>query len=392
MTTNSPTRLRWTDLVQLGSPPIHGIAELPGSLADVVGLIESVIGRRSHSSRRRVPSAGLGYPYEILLATDDFDALAVVDLAQRNVRTADPDRFRDTDEGYVCLLVGRPWLSMRKYGPRGYLYHLIDSGHALFDLALLGSQTDDPPVTIPPSARDRIHGKVLGIGRIRLRQSATSLPCWRLVVTDAHQMQVGRTAFEELALNIVPQSSTPVPVVFDTSGSLDVRACLDALQVRTSASTFIRAPHPGISTAIDDGLAWGRAMIAQLGLPEPGVTVVGGPDCATPIPQGDLLAALAGQYHLVDAQAFLVFSVGAGEADHIDDGRQALLLAIGVVGQAVYLAAAAKGVGVTGVGGISPEFWNAALPQGQHALYLMALGTAAPHADKPDALMQGGHP
>ena len=79
-------------------------------------------------------------------------------------------------------------------------------------------------------------------------------------------------------------------------------------------------------------------------------------------------------------------------ADHIDDGRQALLLAIGVVGQAVYLAAAAKGVGVTGVGGISPEFWNAALPQGQHALYLMALGTAAPHADKPDALMQGGHP
>lgn len=377
--------------MELRSSPIRGITELDGSLAGAVDSIESVIGRRSHSSQRRVPSAGLGYPYEVLLATEDFGALAVVDLGQRNVRTADPDRFRDGDQGYVCLLVGRPWLSMRKYGPRGYLYHLIDSGHALFALALLGSQPDDPPVTIPPAVNDRIHGKVLGIGRIRPRRSASSHPCWRLVVTDAHQMQVGRTAFEELALNIVPQSSTPVPVAFDASDSLDTPACLDALRTRTSANTFIAAPHPGTSTAIDDGLAWGRAMLARLGLPAPEVTVVGGLACAAPIPQGDLLAALAGQYHLVDAQSFLVFSVGAGDAECIDNGRQSLLLAIGVVGQAVYLAAAANGVGVTGVGGISPEFWNAALPQGQHALYLMALGTAAP-ADKPDALMQGGHP
>jgi hypothetical protein len=37
------------------------------------------------------------------------------------------------------LLIIRPWLSMRKYGSRGYLYNHLDAGHAAVNL--LGGRT-----------------------------------------------------------------------------------------------------------------------------------------------------------------------------------------------------------------------------------------------------------
>ncbi|MEW1740876.1 hypothetical protein AB0346_33530 [Nocardia beijingensis] len=111
----------------------------------------------------------------------------------------------------------------------------------------------------------------------------------------------------------------------------------------------------------------------------------------TALPPGDLLTGLAGQEHLLGAEAFVVFSAPAGEDDStIDADRQALLLGTGVVGQVLYLLAARHGAGVTGVGGLAPEYWNRALPAGRQTLYLTALGRPE-GGEKFDALYQGAH-
>lgn len=96
---------------------------------------------------RAVPSAGALYPYEFRVLTEEADGPAVfhVDPVRRLVfrvdggcsadRRCEPAGLRTpAPGGALVFVVGRPWLSMRKYGDRGYRYAQFDAAHVATNL------------------------------------------------------------------------------------------------------------------------------------------------------------------------------------------------------------------------------------------------------------------
>ncbi|MEV0686316.1 nitroreductase family protein [Nocardia sp. NPDC050378] len=384
----APAPMAWTDLVEPRTPHIARREPLTGRVAGVVARIEAVIGRDGAGSLRRVPSAGAAYPYEIVLVPPGSESVVLVDLARRQVLVRAGDTFDADADSYPCLLVGRPWLSMRKYGPRGYLYHLIDSGHAIFDLGLLS--VADPPAAAAalPDPSGAVIGDVLAAGQIAAGTPHTSAG-WRLVTTVDARVQAGRTAFEKWATRISPPAPSH-PVRFDRVRQLPGLAQRTIAARRSAASFRPGADGDLLDRVVGTGLRYAESMLEQLDLPWPGVHVVGCGGRAVASPPEDLLTALAGQDHLLDAQTFVVIGAPTRGDDSIDHRRQGLLIAAGVVGQALYLAATEMGAAVTGVGGIEPGAWNRLLPAGQQALYLIALGRSG-DGEKFDALYPGSH-
>ncbi|MGW0248457.1 hypothetical protein ACWDYH_17675 [Nocardia goodfellowii] len=386
--------MAWNDLIDPVARPIARIEPLTGSLAAAAVQIERMIGRGGDSQARRVPSAGATYPYEILLTPTDSGPLAVLDLARRQAVVGVADEFPLDAAGYHCLLVGRPWLSMRKYGPRGYLYHLLDCGHAVFNLALMHSAPGSPKriagtaVVNPPRAE--IMGDLLAVGHV---PPSAALPEtageWRLVRVADAQIQAGRTAFEKWAARISPTGPED-PVRFDRvrhlpwdpHGFVATRRSAAALSAGVGTDILTDVVHAAMSAA--------NCVLTQVGLQWPGVQVLSRAGIGERLPDGDLLTGLGGQEQLVDADAFIVISVPRGDGQTIDQRRQALLVAAGVIGQAVYLSATRNAVAVTGIGGIEPEYWNRALVPGQQALYLLGLGRSS-GGTKRDALYPGAH-
>ncbi|MEU6564538.1 nitroreductase family protein [Nocardia nova] len=381
----------WTDLIDTATARIDRITPLRGRVAAVLARIEHMLGRHSDSAARAVPSAGATYPYEILLAAGPGGPIALVDPARRQLLIRADDDFPLDASEYWCLLVGRPWLSMRKYGPRGYLYHLVDSGHAIFNLALLGTDSDVPqrdrrPSQDPPTGQ--IVGTVLAAGVVTA-SGAPPVTGWRCTTTVESDLQIGRTAYEEWAVRASPVGPRH-PIRFDRVSTVPGDPA-QFVTARRSASAFRGAmPAHVLDAVLTAGTHCADAVLAQLGLERPVVRIAGAASGAVAIPAGDLLAALNGQDHLLDADAFVVLGGPRGTGDTVDDGRQALLIALGVLGQALYLAATRHGVAVTGVGGFAPEFWNDLLPRDQQALYLIALGRAG-GGGKSDALYPGAH-
>jgi hypothetical protein len=387
--------LAWGDVIHPPLPQTVGIEPLTGPVAGAVGHVDRLIGRRRGGQARFVPSAGATYPYEILLVAPDSGAIALLDPARKQlVVRADTEFATDADD-YLCLLIGRPWLSMRKYGARGYLYHLIDAGHALFSLALLDradSAADRFPNGLPGVGPGGAAGDVLAAGLVRaFVPHDGEADGWRLVTTSMPRVQMGRNEFEQWADRARPPGP-PQPVFFDRAGELPGNLAR-FIPIRRSAAAFGAVAPPGydLDTVVGGALEIAAIALRRLGLPMPATHVVGGVYGAAALPPGDLLTGLAGQEHLLGAEAFVVFSAPAGADDStIDAERQALLLGTGVVGQVLYLLAARHGAGVTGVGGLAPEYWNQALPTARQTLYLTALGRPA-GGEKFDALYQGAH-
>ncbi|MEV5176632.1 hypothetical protein AB0L10_37395 [Streptomyces flaveolus] len=144
---------------------------LAGVVREVLGLgygerAGSVFTRgRAPLRARTTPSAGALYPFEVMVAlreTDDYrlhrydiaagcldvlgrvtpgDVEALLDGPVRNghVEDAPPRTSGRPLPQVVMAVVGRPWLSMRKYGLRGYFYTLLDGGHAATNLTLAAS-------------------------------------------------------------------------------------------------------------------------------------------------------------------------------------------------------------------------------------------------------------
>lgn len=385
--------LAWGDVIHPPLPQTVGIEPLTDPIAGAVGHVDRLIGRNRGGDTRFVPSAGATYPYEILLIAPDSGATALLDPARKHLVVRADTGFTTDAEDYLCLLVGRPWLSMRKYGTRGYLYHLIDAGHALFSLALLDredSAADRFPDVLPSS--DAVAGDILAAGLVRAFDPHDGeADGWRLVTTAKSRVQMGRSEFEQWADRLRPPGP-PRPVFFDRAGALPGNLAR-FLPIRRSAASFGTTTPPGydLDAVLADALEIAAEAVRRLGLPMPDIHLVGEVTGGLALPPGDLLTGLAGQEHLTDAEVFVVFSTPAGEDDSvIDADRQALLLATGVVGQVLYLVAARHGAGVTGIGGLAPEYWNQALPAGRQTLYLTALGRPVGGV-KFDALYQGAH-
>jgi len=117
-------------------------------------------GTWSQSTRRTCPSAGALYPVDIIVAIAahhpdggnylyslddglvpyDSQPFEVLDFARLGLEGSPPQAIEA-----VIVLLARPWISMAKYGLRGYIYCHLDAGHAASNLGMyaraLGADT-----------------------------------------------------------------------------------------------------------------------------------------------------------------------------------------------------------------------------------------------------------
>ncbi|MEU7115233.1 nitroreductase family protein [Streptomyces sp. NPDC046182] len=126
----------------------------PGLRLALSLLEEGVLTSRANRScgsyvARAVPSAGAVYPYEfaVLVMENGLPTAFRIDTDRRTcARLAVGARVTAAldasllsvpeDGGALVVTLTRPWLSMRKYGDRGYLYTQLDAGHAAGNLLL----------------------------------------------------------------------------------------------------------------------------------------------------------------------------------------------------------------------------------------------------------------
>ncbi|WP_197523201.1 nitroreductase family protein [Actinokineospora pegani] len=108
----------------------------------------SITKGRSLIRARTTPSAGALYPVEVLVALGGPDGYELhhYDVAGCCLRYLRPIAggalnalLPEVQEqpSAVVVVVGRPWLSMRKYGRRGYLYTHLDGGHVANNIAVV---------------------------------------------------------------------------------------------------------------------------------------------------------------------------------------------------------------------------------------------------------------
>jgi nitroreductase len=94
-----------------------------------------------------VPSAGAVHPYEffVIIAEEGRPAVFYTDPLRRRVtRLRAPDSAgalldsaglsMPSPSGALIVIVARPWLSIRKYGDRGYIYTQLDLAHVAVNL------------------------------------------------------------------------------------------------------------------------------------------------------------------------------------------------------------------------------------------------------------------
>lgn len=402
MPVTPPAVLRvWDAMTHLRAPaPERHDDVVVRGLDDAAHLVRTACGVPG-DTRRPVPSAGAVFPYEPL-------ALCPVDAPGGPrwacFRVADPTRpvrvdvppgglpdlaarFGGADTCHV-LLVLRPWASMRRYGPRGYLYALVDAAHAATNLwgvarhahgdAVLrlvdGTLPDVPAGLVPPfhelhsvvsfragpPAARRVAVADAPAGRVSQDEEAA----WREVVAPlGHGAAPGAVR----DVPVVPVGTPGVPLVAQwprwaaarrsarALGGAPPRAGVVADVVAAVAEplrTDVAGGHVQVSV-VDVGAGWSDADRAVLSR----TARVHRP---SGVSRDDVLAGCVGQRHVADARVFVVLHaaardvLGAGERHAV---RPAVFRA-GAASQLVYLAAARAGVGVLAVGGFVQGVWR----------------------------------
>lgn len=124
---------------------------------------------------RTTPSAGALYPFEVIACViDEASYLWDVEthrLLPCNVAALTTDVLRragvstnnDCQVDALLVVVARPWLSMRKYQRRGYLYCHLDVGHVTTNLALYSAAVGYTPTVHLRFSRTRL-ASALGLG------------------------------------------------------------------------------------------------------------------------------------------------------------------------------------------------------------------------------------
>lgn len=379
-----------------------------------------------------VPSAGGIYPFTVLVVTIVESSWQVFRLPGRGqviradvppgqaaaLATAlDPAR---SDRSCHVLLLLRPWLSMRKYGPRGYLYAQLDAAHAAANLT--GATPSDwrPVLRVGPDPFAIEAAAEAAVPPFHEIHSVLSFESSHVVDPAPVAVRVphGRAAFPEpdpveaLCWAFLvgtlqrgdPPPSAPVPTALPaTTGESSNdwrrwrrwaaarRSCrrfdgprLEALTLlRTLSVLEVRLPlnfgetdvgevratvvlGPGYD--VDERI---RACLAPYG------DVVTWPDdlCTE-----ELVRACGSQEHAADAQAFVLLHHPASRI--VVEGRPDLLRAAlfraGCAAHLIQLGAAGTGVAVLTIGRFDQAVWSNAgrLDADDQVLYLMALGTA----------------
>ncbi|HTI24012.1 MAG TPA: nitroreductase family protein [Kutzneria sp.] len=387
----------WLRLTDIGDPdplPAHDLAGT--GLADALAVIDA---------GHRTPSAGAIHPNECYVVCRAGDGLALfqVDGRTRVCRRLPAARSLElvlTATGLPApqpgaahiLVVTRPWLSMRKYGYRGFLYTQIDAAHLA--TSLLGVARDrDPRAVLRMRIDRRALSELLGLDQgLREVHSVVSLgPSGQPVDIDGWTGLDARAADPlasfrnplELACRTVidpqlpvgaeppPLAPRPIPLsITDAAAQPPSGTWTELTRFRRSSKKF--RPGAGIpAPRLAEALA-AASWRLPVDLPADGIEM-------TVVPQGDRAATLRAcmlQRHLGDAGAYVLLHTAH---DELLDRRHVLremIFRAGAVGHLVYLGATAAELGVTGVGGFDGARWLriAGLPAHHQVLYVLALG------------------
>ncbi|MFF9143701.1 nitroreductase family protein [Streptomyces sp. NPDC014861] len=395
-------------------------------------------------SRRAVPSAGASYPYECYILTRDdagTTGLHQVDPGRRHCQLLSrgpriDEALRQAalavpEDGAVIVLATRPWLSMRKYGDRGYLYTQLDTAHLHMNLALAADSlgagialrrrpqgleplvseygecaeahstlavtavpTGDVPGAEPPGwvVRDARAGRPASLRR---QPHWLERLCWESLVNDPAGAPA-RPPCTAVPPPTAPRRGDRAPLVPRTAFH-DRRSATGfapgTLLARDVLSTVDRALSV-LGDVLPDAEAPPRAtlVLRQEEPPEAEATGPAGPDVRwlPELSDASVAEAFMAQRHLAAASAVLLLH--APTASLIDEAGGSQLWTVlhhaGALAQLVYLEAARRGLAVTGVGGFDSERWRrlAGLPADHDVVYAVAMGVDTPDAQKLDRL------
>ncbi|MFD8085167.1 nitroreductase family protein [Kitasatospora sp. NPDC059722] len=431
-------------------PPAEPVAA-PGLRRALAMVDEGVFTSRANRAcgsyvARAVPSAGAVYPYEFaVLAVEDGVPTAYRLDADRRIcaRLAAGERVAAAlaasalavpdDGGALVVTLTRPWLSMRKYGDRGYLYTQLDAGHAAANLVLAAAgrgargtlrlrfpreplselleagenhreihsavlvpaATDTAGAADGPWTRWTVHDSTDRDLRGPTWRSWLESACWdSLAVWPEHPgSPAPRTAPAPLA-HIRTDRRTPP----GEGGLGDRNGWPELIGTRVSSKAFTGEPVSAdavwravsaLSTPLETDLPGISPLSATLVLrstTEPGRDAVYRLDTGERqpgrLPSTDEVArACMQQRALAGAGAVLLLHVprtslaGAGSAAGAESLRE-LAFRCGALGQLLYLGANRAEVGVTAIGGFDSPLWRtlAGLPEDDEILYALLLG------------------
>lgn len=420
-----PARL-W-DRMSITSPDVHA-GEFPLTAPGTrlaLGLIDAAFtdaGAAKSGGPRAVPSAGALYPYEFMVITGDPDEPRGVHVLHVDpvrglvhrlaggpvARSCERAGLRLPDPGgAVVLVVSRPWLSMRKYGDRGYLYAQLDAAHLATNLLCVSSATGVPAQLRLRFDRESLHD-VLGLaGRCRELHSAVVVGPGAGPAPDVRWS--GRASARPSDLDVtwlelacwdslgsadgVPEQARDVATGPFVAGGAGRRppGWRELSLVRASAKEFVPAEVPADvlrcalsaigthhATDVRPDPDFHVSLVVRSVAGQPAAVIPlgrdGRVDLDVPPRPDDIAQACMHQDHLRDAAAFVLFH--APRRRVVGQNPRELIFRAGAVGQLLYLGAAEAGLGVTAVGGFDAHRWRriARLPGDHEVLYLIALG------------------
>ncbi|MBY8845717.1 nitroreductase family protein [Streptomyces sp. SP2-10] len=426
-------------------PPAEPVAA-PGLRLALSLLEEGALTSRANRScgsyaARAVPSAGAVYPYEfaVLVMENGVPTAFRVDVDRRicarlaagtRVTTALDASMLAIPEngGALVITLTRPWLSMRKYGDRGYLYTQIDAGHAAGNLLLAAAgrgaagalRLRFPRETLSelleagencreiysatlipanpagePSTRWTVHDDTDRERRGPTWRSWLESTCWDSLAgwTEHSASAALRTVAAPLA-----RIRTGRRPAGGHSGLGDPSEWPELIGTRASSKAFTGEPVSAsavwqavsaLSTPLQTDLPDASPLSATLVLrstTEPEQNAVyrlhTGERQPGSLPTTEEVArACMQQRALAGAAAILLLHVprtslaGAGSAAGTENLRE-LAFRCGALGQLLYLGANRATVGVTAIGGFDVPLWRtlAGLPEDEEILYALLLG------------------
>lgn len=441
----------WLRMITLDPAPQERLAPLRDArAARVLGLVRDALCGPGDDGGRSVPSAGALYPYDVVvvggsgpyprllkadLGRDGCTELPLSVAAARAVGAALDEGCGIEGADHIVVLA-RPWLSMRKYGPRGHLYTQLDAGHAA--TSLLGTALGEGPAVLRLRVpRRRISARldpllpyrevhsVVSVGPARRNHAPrdTSVNLAPPPRRDA-SASMERFCWSQIPGALrnggdppLPATCAPVVAVGDGPAGLGRVGRHEwrlLTRLRHSCKRFERQEQPAgaIAAAVE-------ALLTALptDLPDAaggrrggvGVSVLTGPGpvadaCARRLPGGDVRITVGeaiddpavitrlcrGQRHIAGAQALVAFHLRTGRllgAGRPQEVRDALFRA-SAAAHLIYLGAARNDVAVTAVGGFDAGALRtvAGLGDDEEVVYLMALGVAAGTGSKIDRL------